>query len=904
MANKYNDGVIPQSYLDIVGSFDVASSTTDLFDMTILRAETRLGADITGSDTDIYLDDITVFFPNDLPDDGDNPGGIPSATSEWGRVILHFASGEIVLIEGFTIDSPGPSGWAHVAAYSPETGRGIIQTNAVAHFQGEKVYSYVSSATHTLLMRAIQKIESETLALFDFNTGHDHSGSMKGQPIPAAGIKDNAVTESKLFATNGPTNGYVLTSAGAGQFTWADPASLVSGDDDKLKISANDTTDDYLLAKLVGTANKITFAEVNDGGNETLQANIGSHVFDKSVDTTTNITEGAKLFFTNERAQDAVAAALTNSSTVLWTYNDGANTISAAASLSIDELTDVNLGALSDDQILRYVGGVWVNSDELWEDDTYSASLTPSAANYGTLTNVDSVNTTEAVIGFLGTVPAGWYDDYIVNIANNNLTGHIDKWGTFLVSAVSGGPFFIPTNFYDTAAVLGYTLEDHTIGVAGVAKGATSGLGGYFYGSRTGIAVIGEGTGTSAAVITGTASNAVSAFAPPDQYAYHAILDDDSPAPGGGVGFRMQQSLADGITGVEIERLAGDNSIGFFADMDGASSTGARLEVGGANSTGIEVYGSLVDSTGILLQSCALPIDIFQFGATGDREIMAIRGSFTNPFVDTNHEYRIKAYNVGNDVGGAGDRIVHNWYSKGINTVFQGNPVDSTGTYDGLLGIYSAGSDVTYFPEDVDASNVSWNRVGISTLLPKAGFHNNRSTALKATSVIFPNDGSWTIYEAKDETVILVNDARLGSPANECVVMLPDPDICEGRIYCVKVERVFNTLQRIILTSFGSTTIDSFTYVYLWGLGTEQSPYNERLNSVWVQAIGGRWHIILHHHEMDLSVNFTNSETIAGQTQSGSTPGVGDGGISGLSGGGGSPPAGAGGSGPALPIGP
>ena len=48
--------------------------------------------------------------------------------------------------------------------------------------------------------------------------------------------------------------------------------------------------------------------------------------------TTSNLTEGSNQYFTNERAQDAVALALTNTSTIKWTYNDGGNTISADVS--------------------------------------------------------------------------------------------------------------------------------------------------------------------------------------------------------------------------------------------------------------------------------------------------------------------------------------------------------------------------------------------------------------------------------------------------------------------------------------------------------------------------------------------------------------------------------------------
>lgn len=46
--------------------------------------------------------------------------------------------------------------------------------------------------------------------------------------------------------------------------------------------------------------------------------------------TSDDIEEGASnLYFTNERAQDAVAAALTNSDTIQFTYTDGSNQIQA-----------------------------------------------------------------------------------------------------------------------------------------------------------------------------------------------------------------------------------------------------------------------------------------------------------------------------------------------------------------------------------------------------------------------------------------------------------------------------------------------------------------------------------------------------------------------------------------------
>jgi len=57
--------------------------------------------------------------------------------------------------------------------------------------------------------------------------------------------------------------------------------------------------------------------------------------------STTNLPEGSNLYFTNERAQDAVGNILTNTATINLTYNDAGNTITADfASLLISQFTN------------------------------------------------------------------------------------------------------------------------------------------------------------------------------------------------------------------------------------------------------------------------------------------------------------------------------------------------------------------------------------------------------------------------------------------------------------------------------------------------------------------------------------------------------------------------------------
>lgn len=62
--------------------------------------------------------------------------------------------------------------------------------------------------------------------------------------------------------------------------------------DEKVKISSNDTTADYLLSKLIGTASRITVTEVGDGGDEDLQLDAGANILDTTTAAQINgITE-------------------------------------------------------------------------------------------------------------------------------------------------------------------------------------------------------------------------------------------------------------------------------------------------------------------------------------------------------------------------------------------------------------------------------------------------------------------------------------------------------------------------------------------------------------------------------------------------------------------------------------
>jgi hypothetical protein len=114
-------------------------------------------------------------------------------------------------------------------------------------------------------------------------------------------IEDSTIAEVKLDINNSPSADYLLKwNAIAGKMEWGTAPAQDAHD---LKITASDTTPGFLDGKLLITTNKLTKTVNNSGGNETITLNIGSDVFDKSVNTTDNITEGAtKLFYTDVRA--------------------------------------------------------------------------------------------------------------------------------------------------------------------------------------------------------------------------------------------------------------------------------------------------------------------------------------------------------------------------------------------------------------------------------------------------------------------------------------------------------------------------------------------------------------------------------------------------------------------------
>ena len=106
-----------------------------------------------------------------------------------------------------------------------------------------------------------------------------------------------------------PLNGYVLTyNASSGQWQSQSPTGGGGGvtDHGALTGLADDDHTQYLTSPRANTW--------------------------LSTKTTTNLTEGTRLYYTDERAQDAFGAMVSPSSTIRWSYNDAAGKIQAFVS--------------------------------------------------------------------------------------------------------------------------------------------------------------------------------------------------------------------------------------------------------------------------------------------------------------------------------------------------------------------------------------------------------------------------------------------------------------------------------------------------------------------------------------------------------------------------------------------
>lgn len=98
--------------------------------------------------------------------------------------------------------------------------------------------------------------------------------------------------------------------------------------------------------------------------------------------TTTDVGEGSNLYFTNERVDDRVAALIQNGTGISWTYNDVSNTLTPAVSLSGFSTTNLSEGSnlyFTDERVDDRVSALLQNGTGItWSYNDASNTFTPT----------------------------------------------------------------------------------------------------------------------------------------------------------------------------------------------------------------------------------------------------------------------------------------------------------------------------------------------------------------------------------------------------------------------------------------------------------------------------------------------------------------------------------------------
>lgn len=151
------------------------------------------------------------------------------------------------------------------------------------------------------------------------------------------------------------------------------------------------------VATLIQNGTGISWS-YNDGAN-TLTPTISLAAF-----STTNLSEGSNLYYTDERNDDRTAVLLQNSTGITWSYNDGANTLTPALDATLVALAGLATGASK----IPYSTGTDTFSqlDFKDEDDMSSNSATALPSQQSVKAYVDA-QVASGGIAYSSTISAG-----------------------------------------------------------------------------------------------------------------------------------------------------------------------------------------------------------------------------------------------------------------------------------------------------------------------------------------------------------------------------------------------------------------------------------------------------------------------------------------------------------------
>ena len=256
----------------------------------------------------------------------------------------------------------------------------VVRTTGAQTVAGAKTFSDDAIFSGNLTVSGTQTIvNTATTSLADniIELNRDASGS----PSENAGLQVNRGSSADVFLQwNETSDVWQFTNDGSTYY------SLATDTDDLAEGSTNLY---FTNARADARIAAATTSDLTEGTNlYYTDARFDNRLSGKNTD---NLTEGSSnLYFTNERAQDAVGGIITGSGNISATYDDAAGTITVSEALTTTDITEGDNLYFTNERVDDRVGAIMSGSGNI--SVTYDDSA-------GTITIAEALTTTDITEG-------------------------------------------------------------------------------------------------------------------------------------------------------------------------------------------------------------------------------------------------------------------------------------------------------------------------------------------------------------------------------------------------------------------------------------------------------------------------------------------------------------------------
>ena len=256
----------------------------------------------------------------------------------------------------------------------------VVVTSGAQTVGGDKTFSNDIVISGNLTVSGTQTIvNTATTSLADniIELNRDASGS----PSENAGLQVNRGSSSDVFLQwNETSDVWQFTNDGSTYY------SIATDTDDLAEGSTNLY---FTNARADARIAAATTSDLTEGTNlYYTDARFDNRLSGKNTD---NLTEGSSnLYFTNERAQDAVGGIITGSGNISATYDDAAGTITVSEALTTTDITEGDNLYFTNERVDDRVGAIMSGSGNI--SVTYDDSA-------GTITIAEALTTTDIAEG-------------------------------------------------------------------------------------------------------------------------------------------------------------------------------------------------------------------------------------------------------------------------------------------------------------------------------------------------------------------------------------------------------------------------------------------------------------------------------------------------------------------------